>query len=538
MSDTDGSSNTSSDERAPLIVQLHQERKRLAEEIKQRRRAEELARCVIDCNLDAIVVVDESGAVIDWNLPAERVFGWNREAIIGRNIADTIIPQRHRDEHRHGMRNFVKSGGGTMLDRRLELTALRRSGEEFPIELMIAPTRTTRPWLFSACIRDISERNRLEERFRATVESAPTAMVMIDSTGGIVLVNAETEKLFGYSRDELLGQPVEMLVPNRYRPRHSEQRRDFFSHPEARRMGEGRDLYGLRKDGREFPVEIGLNPIETDEGLFVLGAVVDITERKRFEERMCRLNEELECRVRERTAALAQANEALELSNVELKQFAYVASHDLQAPLRGIAGFAQFLQMDYQGKLDGTADEYIGQIVDGAQRMQRLISDLLAYSRVESRARAFTPTDLAAVFDDAVSLLRAEIEEIGGEVTRGDLPIVVGDAAQLSQLFQNLIGNAIKYHSGDQPRVHVTSRRTCGEHTIAVQDNGIGIDSKHHERIFEIFRRLHTQEQYPGTGIGLAVCRRIVLRHGGRIWVESNTMNGSTFYFTVPERAD
>ncbi len=251
-----------------------------------------------------------------------------------------------------------------------------------------------------------------------------------------------------------------------------------------------------------------------------------------------RANDELEMRVLERTRELAASNAALEQSNFELQQFAYIVSHDLQAPLRGIAGFAQFLQQDYRGKLDQSADEYIAQIVECAGRMQRLISDLLAYSRLESQARSFAPTDLAKVFDDMVSLLRAEIDDVGGEVVRGDLPTVQGDPAQLSQLFQHLIGNAIKYHSDDLPRIRVTSERNGGEFMIAVQDNGISIDAKHHERIFEIFRRLHTHEQYPGTGIGLAICRRIVLRHGGRIWVESTVGNGSTFFVTFPELAE
>ena len=245
---------------------------------------------------------------------------------------------------------------------------------------------------------------------------------------------------------------------------------------------------------------------------------------------------DLERQLQERTAALAKANVLLEQSKLELQQFAYVVSHDLQAPLRGIVGFAQFLQSDYRGQLDETADEYIGHILAGTQQMQRLICDLLAYSRVESQARVFTATDLGAVFDDAVSLHRPAIEGVGGIVTRGDLPTIAGDPAQLSQLFNHLIDNALKFHSRKPPHVDVTSERRNGEYIIAVRDNGIGIAPKNHERIFEIFRRLHTQEQYPGTGIGLAICRRIVLRHGGRIWVESAAGKGSTFFFTVPER--
>ena len=230
---------------------------------------------------------------------------------------------------------------------------------------------------------------------------------------------------------------------------------------------------------------------------------------------------------------LDRANEALEQSNIELQQFAYIASHDLQSPLRAIAGFAQLLQNEYQGQLDETADDYIERIVKGSKRMQELISDLLAYSRVESRAAPFEPISLNETFDDALTLLQSSIEDAGGEVTRDELPTVRGDGSQLSQLLQNLIGNGIKYHGDRPPRLHVSAERNGNDWTIAVRDNGIGIATEHYERIFEIFRRLHTQLAYPGTGIGLAVCRRIVSRHGGRIWLESAAGEGTTFYFTI-----
>ena len=221
---------------------------------------------------------------------------------------------------------------------------------------------------------------------------------------------------------------------------------------------------------------------------------------------------------------------------MELQQFAYVASHDLKTPLRGIAGFAQFLHRDYRGKLDEKADDYIERIVEGAKRMQRLIDDLLAYSRVESRSAPFAPADLNEVFEDAVLLHLASIEDASGEVTRDDLPTVAGDRPQVSQLLQNLLGNAIKYHGDQPPQVHVLAEYADGKWTIAVRDNGIGIAANQREQIFEVFRRLHAADKYPGTGIGLAVCRRIVQQHGGNIWVESAPGNGSTFYFPLPDR--
>ena len=241
-----------------------------------------------------------------------------------------------------------------------------------------------------------------------------------------------------------------------------------------------------------------------------------------------RFTANLEDLVRDRTAALQD-------SNVELKQFAYVASHDLQTPLRAIAGFAQLLEAECGGELDETAKQYIGRIVAGTARMQTLISDLLGYSRVEARAVPFAPVRLDALFDDVVSMLSPSIEASGGRVTRGALPEVQGDPVQLAQLMQNLVENALKYRGETPPTVRVEASRDGGAWTVTVEDNGIGISPEHHARIFEIFRRLHSQTAYPGTGIGLAVCRRIVERHGGRIGVESQLGQGSRFFFTIPD---
>ncbi len=237
-----------------------------------------------------------------------------------------------------------------------------------------------------------------------------------------------------------------------------------------------------------------------------------------------------------RNDELTNAKDALEQSNVELQQFAYIASHDLQTPLRGIAGFSQFLQRDYQGKFDDKADDYINRIVESAKRMQQLINDLLAYSRVESRSAPFAAVDLNEVVDDAVILLGASIQDAGGEVKRGELPTVVGDRSQLSQLLQNLIGNAVKYHGDELPQVDMSAENDGTLWTIAVRDNGIGIATRHHKQIFEIFRRLHSADKYPGTGIGLAVCRRIAERHGGNIWLASIPGKGTTFYVSIPMR--
>jgi PAS domain S-box-containing protein len=240
------------------------------------------------------------------------------------------------------------------------------------------------------------------------------------------------------------------------------------------------------------------------------GVLVDITERKDHEEELQKLNAELE-------------------------HFASVASHDLKTPLRGIAGFARFLKEDYHGKLDDQADEYIQRIVDAVKRMQVLIDDLLEYTRIASKNSAFEVTSLEEVLEDAISLLDADVRDSQAEVTWDELPTLPADRAQLSRLFQNLLANAIKYCDGRPPRVHVAAEQHLDHWTVSLRDNGIGIRQEFHEKVFEIFRRLHNQRDYSGTGIGLAACRRIVTRHGGRIWVESKEGNGSTFYFTVGE---
>jgi hypothetical protein len=227
--------------------------------------------------------------------------------------------------------------------------------------------------------------------------------------------------------------------------------------------------------------------------------------------------------------------EALSRSNAELQQFAYVASHDLQEPLRTISSYVQLLQRRYQSKLDADANEFIGFAVEGARRMQTLINDLLSLSRVGTRGRELQPTDCNEALEESLANLQAAVAESGAEVTHDPLPTVIADKPQLTQLFQNLVGNAIKFHAGQAPKIHVFCRPNGKECTIGVQDNGIGIDQRHADRIFQVFQRLHDRETYPGTGIGLAICKKIVERHGGRIWVESQPGEGATFLFNLSQ---
>jgi len=308
---------------------------------------------------------------------------------------------------------------------------------------------------------------RSEGRVRHIVEAAPTAIVAIDGTGTITLVNSLTEQLFGYGRDELIGKKVEMLVPWRFRYGHAEHRQGYLGDPQARPMGVGRELYGLRKDGTEFPVEIGLSPMETDQGRFVLSTVVDISER------------------REQEQALRKANDALEHSNMELQRYAQVASHDLQTPIRSIGSFVGLLRANYGDSLDDQANDWLRRVAGSVAHMQTLTRDLLTYSRLEKDAQPLVPVPMDEVFGEVVELLDLLIRETGAEVTCGYLPVVSGDRSQLVQLLQNLVDNALKYHAdGVRPRVHLSAEGRGGECVFALSDNGIGIAPKHRNRIF------------------------------------------------------
>jgi PAS domain S-box-containing protein len=353
-----------------------------------------------------------------------------------------------------------------------------------------------------------------ERKFKDLYDHAPLGYHEYNAEGYITNVNRTDLEMLGYTAEEIIGLPIWKLNV------HEDTVREQVMAKLSGTQPPGKELERIyrRKDGTTFPVLIEDRLILDEKGCIkgIRSTILDITERKR-----------MEVALREKTEELARSNE-------DLEQFAYVASHDLQEPLRMVTSYVQLLARRYQGRLDSDANEFIGFAADGAVRMRKLINDLLTYSRVGMRGNELEPTDSEAALAQSVNDLKVAIEESGALVTHDPLPTVMADRPQLGQLFQNLIGNAIKFRSNEPPRVHISASRNGNGWTFSVRDNGIGIAPEYSERIFVIFQRLHSREEYAGTGVGLAICKKIVDRHGGRIWVNSEVGKGATFYFILP----
>ena len=360
------------------------------------------------------------------------------------------------------------------------------------------------------------ELSRAQRAQQAVTDTATAGIITADSQGDIIYMNPSAAKGFGVRADEMEGKSLTLLMPERYREGHRRGMARIASGEEPRAIGTALELAGLRADGSEFPLELLLSAWSSDDQRYFTAIITDITQRKQAEL-------ELERRARD-----------LERSNADLEQFAYVASHDLQEPLRMVASYVQLLSRRYSGRLDTDADEFIAFAVDGATRMQSLIEDLLAYSRVGRSGRGPVRTTVRECAERALAQLQDAIGRSGASVRVRCDCIVLAVPAQLVQVFQNLIGNALKFRGERVPEVVIDAVREGVSWRISVADNGIGIDPRHQERVFAIFQRLHTRSEYSGTGIGLAICRKIVESFGGRIWVDSVSGKGSTFQFTLP----
>ena len=482
-------------------------------------------RGLLEAAPDAMVVVNQRGEIVLLNVQAEKQFGYRRDELLGQKVKN-IIPEGFAERLIADGTRSAADALAQQIGTGIELSGRRKDGSEFPIEIMLSPLESQEGILVTAAIRDISVRKtaerhlaQMEGRYRGLLEAAPDAMVVVNQGGEIVLLNVQAEVQFGYLRDELVGQQVKNIIPEGFAERLIADGTRSAADALAQQIGTGIELWARRKNGTEFPIEIMLSPLESPEGILVTAAIRDISVRKKSEERLLKTAHELK------------------RSNDELQQFAYVASHDLQEPLRMVASYTQLIAKRYKGRLDADADEFIAYAVDGSNRMQGLIQDLLAYSRAGTNGKPLHEISSENTLKEALRNLRASIEESGAVVTHDLLPAITTNDIQLAQVFQNLIGNAIKYHGAEAPRVHVSATKNGGNEWIfSVRDNGMGISPQYFERIFVLFQRLHGREEFEGTGIGLAVCKKILERLGGRIWVESQPEKGSTFFFALPGR--
>jgi PAS domain S-box-containing protein len=478
-------------------------------------------RGLLEAAPDAMVVVNQAGEIVLLNLQAEKQFGYRRDELLGQKVTN-IIPEGFAERLVADDLRSAEDALAQEIGTGIELTGQRKDRSEFPIELMLSPLENAEGTLVTAAIRDITVRKnaekhlaQMEGRYRGLLEAAPDPMVVVNQGGEIVLLNLQAEKQFGYRRNELLGQKVTNIIPEGFAERLIADGLRSAEDALAQQIGTGIELSGRRKDRTEFPIELMLSPLGGAEGILVTAAIRNISVRRSAE------------------AHLLQKVEELNRSNEELGQFAYIASHDLQEPLRMVASYTQLLSRRYKGKLDADADEFISFAVDGATRMQRLIQDLLAYSRIGTKGKDLLDTSSEVALKTALSNLRGAIEESGALVSHDPLPNVMADETQLVQLFQNLVGNAIKYQNPGTPRIHIAALNGGKQYRFSVQDNGLGIDPQYFERIFGMFQRLHKREEFAGTGIGLAICKKIVERHGGQISVESQPGMGSTFRFAL-----
>jgi protein-histidine pros-kinase len=463
---------------------------------------------VLEAAPDAIVLVDDSGAMVLVNSATERLFGFARHELLGQPI-EMLVPERYRSKHPSHRTGYFVDPRTRPMGSGLELSGRRKDGTEFPVEISLSPLTIDETTMAMAAIRDVTARKRNEAKFRGLLEAAPDAMVIVDRDGRIALVNSQTEQLFGYSREELLGQSVDVLVPHPVRDRHGSHRDKFFSDPHRRPMGSGLALAGRRKDGSEFPVEISLSPVQTEDGLLVTAAVRDITYRVNVE---------------------AQ----LKAANTELEAFTYSVSHDLRAPIRQIDGFSSILRSHLGDNLDEKGLHYLKRIQEGSKHMGRLVDDLLNLSRVgrtDVRPRLIS---LNSVVRDVISDLQSEYAGREIEWRIESLPTVEYDPGLIKLAFTNLLSNAVKYtRLRTSALIEVAQITQHGRLVVYVRDNGVGFDMKYADKLFGVFQRLHRPDEFEGAGVGLATVQRIVRKHGGEIWADAEPDNGATFYFSV-----
>jgi PAS domain S-box-containing protein len=477
-------------------------------------KSEELFRLVVESAPNAMVLVNNKGKINLVNGQAEKLFGYTREEMIEQPV-ELLIPMRLKEKHPSFRNEFFTVPKARSMGAGRDLFGKRKDGSEFPVEIGLNPIETQDGMMVLAAIIDITERKKAEQRFRLVVESAPNAIVLISEEGKISLVNSATEKLFGYDREDLVGKEVESLIPFRYRNHHPNYRTSFFTKPLARPMGVGRDLFALRKDGTEFPVEIGLNPIESPEGNMVLASIIDITERK------------------------------IQEANRLKSDFLANMSHELRTPLNAILGFSELLIDQKVGPLNGRQTEYLKDVHASGSHLLQLINDVLDLAKIESGKTELSVETfaIAQVVEGVINTLKPIADKKKIEISQSlsaDIEQVTLDKNKFRQILYNLLSNAIKFNrqSGEVS----ISLAVHGENSfkLKVKDSGMGIAKENIKKLFIPFVQLDAgaARQHEGSGLGLVLTKNIVELHSGEMGVESTLGLGSEFWIIMPKHID